>query len=50
MWLIIKIKKDCIIKNLKANLQKMLSSEAKLYSPKIFRQIVKGNKFKVMDY
>ena len=46
MWIIVKIKKNCVIENLKANLKNLFSAEPVLYSPKILQQNIIGNKFK----
>ncbi len=50
MWLIIKIKKNCIHKELKINLKKILNSDPTFYCPKILKEVVKGNKFKKKDF
>ena len=46
MWIIVKTKKNCVVKNLKANLKKLFSIEPFIYSPKILQQNIVGNKFK----
>ena len=45
MWVVVKTKKNCVIKNLKVNLKKIFSFEPLIYSPKILQQIVIGNKY-----
>ena len=50
MWIIVKTKKNCVIKNLKANLKKLFSIEPFIYSPKILQQNIVGNKFKEKNY
>ena len=45
MWVVVKTKKNCAIKNLKVNLKKIFSFEPLIYSPKILKQIVIGNKY-----
>lgn len=49
MWLVIKLKKGSIFEIFKIGLKKTLSSEPKLYSPKITKQSIKGNKFYQKD-
>ena len=49
MWLVIKLKKNCISDILKGSLRKLLVTDPELYSPKISRQIIKGNKFYEKD-
>ena len=50
MWIIVKTKKNCVVKNLKANLKKLFSIEPFIYSPKILQQNIVGNKFKEKNY
>jgi hypothetical protein len=50
MWIVVKIKKNYNTSNLKINLKKLLLSSAKLYSPKILQQTIKGNKYYDKNY
>ena len=50
MWLILKIKKNCIHKELNLNLKKMLESDPIFYSPKILKEVIIGNKFKKKEF
>jgi len=50
MWVVVKIKKNCVIENLKANLKNLFSAEPVLYSPKILQQNIIGNKFKEKNH
>ena len=45
MWIIVKTKKNCVVKNLKANLKKLFSIEP-LYIHQNLQQNIVGNKFK----
>tara|TARA_A100001388_G_C28524359_1_gene382552 strand:+ start:94 stop:594 length:501 start_codon:yes stop_codon:yes gene_type:complete len=45
MWIVVKIKKNCIFSNLKSSIKKILLSDPILYSPKIKQQNIVGNKF-----
>tara|TARA_B110000003_G_C16635928_1_gene528428 strand:- start:1766 stop:2266 length:501 start_codon:yes stop_codon:yes gene_type:complete len=49
MWLVIKLKKGLIFEIFKSGLKKILSSDPKIYSPKITKQSIKGNKFYQKD-
>ena len=49
MWLVIKLKKGLIFNLFKCGLKNLLLSDPELYSPKITRQRIKGNKFYQKD-
>ena len=50
MWVVIKKKKNCMVKHLKSNLKKLFSAEPLVYSPKILQYNIIGNKFKEKNY
>ena len=45
MWTVVKINKNCNIKDLEINLNNLFADKPIIYSPKILQQIIKGNKF-----
>ena len=49
MWLILKLKKASIFKIVKSSLKNLLLTEPEFYSPKIIKQMIKGNKFYQKD-
>ncbi len=45
MWAVVKLKKNCNIEDLRINLKNLFLAQPILYSPKILKQNIKGNKF-----